>query len=171
MALLQWDSFDDYLSPGVFAAKPGAVGKTKSLGRHASSVGAAGTTNHRETAKLFFVAGRARLRREKIGSARSTSLRTGSASPYRINRAYILEVDSRSARVSASRAIIRRTSRRDTLSLRCKAVLPASRKSASVRAPISAGRTVAARTRRFRITREYCIPAASPRSASSAHFL
>ena len=54
--------------------------------------------------------------------------------------------------------------------LRRNAVEPAFRNRASVRAPINAGKAVAARTRRFRIAREYCIPDSRPRSALSIHF-
>ena len=64
---------------------------------------------------------------------------------------------------------MRRTSRRGTLTVRSNAVGPAASKSASVRAPISAGKTVAARTRRFSIAPEYCTPDSSPAFAFSSH--
>src|SRR2546422_5414059 len=76
--------------------------------------------------------------------------------PYLHNFSKIASIRLRDAKLAASDAITARTSRRGTLTLRCNAVAPASRKSVSVRAPISAGKTVAARTRRFRIAREYC---------------
>ena len=71
------------------------------------------------------------------------------AASYRSNFANILSIVLRDANVRASDRIIERTSLRGTLIWRRKAVVPASRKSASVRAPISAGNAVAARTRRF----------------------
>ena len=61
-----------------------------------------------------------------------------------------------------SDAVIARTSFRGTLICRWSAVAPASRKSARVRAPISAGKTVAKRTRRFRTALAYLIPASIP---------
>ena len=45
LAYLQQHSADDHVSPRVLAAKPGAFRKTQSLGRHASSHGAARATH------------------------------------------------------------------------------------------------------------------------------
>src|SRR6476646_1336609 len=56
LARLQRHSADDHVSPCLLAPKPGAFGKTQSLGRHAPGVGATRSTNHRATAKLFSVA-------------------------------------------------------------------------------------------------------------------
>ena len=56
LAYLQQHSTDDHLSPRIPAAKPGAFRKTQSLGRHASSDGAAEPTDKRTAAKLFSVA-------------------------------------------------------------------------------------------------------------------
>src|SRR5437763_2620859 len=56
MAFLQRNTVNDHLSPSLFASKPDAVGKTKSLGRHAASARATGEANQRKTAQLFFVA-------------------------------------------------------------------------------------------------------------------
>src|SRR5947208_2138361 len=58
LACLQRHPAHDYVSPCLLAPKPGAFGKTQSLGRHAASAGATRTTDHRATAKLFFVSAR-----------------------------------------------------------------------------------------------------------------
>ncbi len=58
-------------------------------------------------------------------------------------------IELRDANVMASDKSILRTSRRGTFTVRCNAVAPAFSRRASVRAPINAGKTVAARTRRF----------------------
>src|SRR5215208_4012933 len=56
LAYLQQHSADDHVSPRVLAAKPGAVRKTQSLGRHASSHGAARAIHKRAAAELFPIA-------------------------------------------------------------------------------------------------------------------
>ena len=65
--------------------------------------------------------------------------------------------------------IIVRTSRRGTFTIRSKASGPAASKSVSVRAPIKAGSTVAARTRRFSMAREYSNPDTRSAFAFSSH--
>src|SRR5205807_9310502 len=72
-------------------------------------------------------------------------------------------------RPSALDRIIFRTSPRGTFILRVSAPAPASRRSASVCAPIFAGKAVAKRTRRLRIVSAYSLPASIPRSAFSRH--
>src|SRR2546430_12582854 len=163
MALLQWNAVDDYLSSRVSAAQPIAVGKAESLGRHASSAGAAGTTDHGKTAQLFPVAA---LYKRRINSSDPECFR----GRYSDNRRNIASICERAANVIARDAVLACTSRREALIFRFNTVAPAPRKSARVRVPISAGKTVAARMRRCRMAREYCIPASTPCSALSSHF-
>ena len=106
--------FDDYLSSRVSAAEPIAVGKTESLGRHPSSAGAAGTTDHRKTAQLFFV----------LWAPRRACARSNIASIF-----------LRDASVTTTDEIIERYLARNLI-LRFRVFRPPSRKSASVRAPI-----------------------------------
>src|SRR5204862_2974083 len=55
LGFIQRHAADGDLSPGLSIAKPIAVGKTQSLGRHDASPGAARQTDQRKAAKLFFV--------------------------------------------------------------------------------------------------------------------
>src|SRR5437588_813828 len=73
-------------------------------------------------------------------------------------------------RPSALDRIIFRTSPRGTFILRVSAPAPASRRSASVCAPIFAGKAVAKRTRRLRIGSAYSLPASIPPFAFSPPF-
>src|SRR5216117_2613528 len=87
---------------------------------------------------------------------------------YGFARSNIASIAPHDAKVMASDKIILRTSPRGTFTVRCNAIGPAAFKSASVRAPINAGKTVAARTRRFLMAREYFIPQSSPAFALSS---
>src|SRR5262249_36843394 len=70
LAYLQQHSFDDYVSPRVLAAKPGAFRKAKGLGRHAPSAGTARATHQRATAKLFSVVTVFNCPKNRIGGRR-----------------------------------------------------------------------------------------------------
>src|SRR6266516_3477788 len=101
----------------------------------------------------------------------STRLRIKSAVTdhrYSLARLNIASIDLRDAKVTPNDRTMARTRPRGTFTVRCKAAAPASSKRESVRAPIKAGRTVAARTRRFWIAREYCTPHSSPAFAFSS---
>ena len=88
---------------------------------------------------------------------------------YNLARSNNASIFRRDAMVNASDRIIARTSLRATFTLPRNAAGPDAFKSASVRAPINAGSTVAARTRRFLIAREYSIPDVRPDLAFSNH--
>src|SRR6266581_3844078 len=162
LGFVQRHAANDHLSSGVSVAQPIAVGKTQSLGRHDASSGAARQTDQRKAAKLFSV---------RVGGGSpnrpQTPVRLG---PIEVNRLYLDNsryndsMRDRAPNPKISDATIARTSLRGTLICRCKAVAPASRKSASVRAPMSPGSAVAIRTRRFRIALAYCNPASICRS-------
>src|SRR6266496_125652 len=153
LARLQRYPAHDHISSCLLAPKPGAFGKTQSLGRHAPSAGATRSTDHRTTAKLFSL----RVRKH-TGALRAIKVNR----PYWDNCLNIALICLRDARVRASDNIIPRTWRRGTFTASCNALAPAFSRSASVRAPINAGKTVAPRTRRFSIACEYCIPHSSP---------
>src|SRR5438477_10770920 len=55
LGFIQRHAVDGHVSPRVSVAKPIALGKTKSVGRHDASSGAARETDQREAAKLFLV--------------------------------------------------------------------------------------------------------------------
>jgi hypothetical protein len=88
---------------------------------------------------------------------------------YSFARSKIASIALRDAQVVATNKIMRRTSRRGIFIVRSNDPGLAAVRSASVRTPINAGKTVAARTRQFSIACEYAIPDSRPASAFSSH--
>ena len=117
--------------------------------------GATRATDHRATAKLFPVAALYLRRIVYVVSRRSQTALQFCPFKYRVDRSARCERDSQRQNHFAHFAA------RELSPCAATPSCPAASKSASVRAPISAGKTVAARTRRFSIAREYCIPPSS----------